>query len=205
MIHSQRRHGAHPFGTLDFDQAPFERRAGERDEASDVLTDGAGHSLAGGIGRARGVNDGDGFMFVSHTGEIFPSGFLPVPAGNVRRDHLVEVYRGAPLFRALRDRSGFKGECGVCEYLPVCGGSRARAYAVTGDWLEAEPFCAHVPRRWERMVEAGEAEPVAEYFARRATRQGFALPVFEAAPAPSAHRCSGSCGACAPGSAGALV
>lgn len=154
-----------------------ERRAGERAESGDVLTDGVAHSLTDGIGRARGVNDGDGFLFVSHTGEIFPSGFLPVSAGSVRTDDLVRVYREAPLFRALRDRSRIKGKCGVCEYLPVCGGSRARAYAVTGDYLEAEPFCAHVPLRYQRLVASGEAEPVEAYFARRARRRGFALPV----------------------------
>jgi AdoMet-dependent heme synthase len=152
------------------------RRAGERTESSDVLTDGSIHSLKDGIGRARGVNDGDGFLFVSHTGEIFPSGFLPVSAGNVRRDDLVEVYRGSPLFQSLRDRSRIKGKCAVCEYLPVCGGSRARAFAVTGDYLEAEPFCAHVPARYARLVAAGEAEPVEQYFARRATRGAYALP-----------------------------
>jgi AdoMet-dependent heme synthase len=153
-----------------------ERRAGLRGEATDVLTDGLEHSLSDGIGRARGVNDGDGFVFVSHRGEIFPSGFLPVEAGNVRTHDLVEVYREAPVFRALRDRSRLKGKCGVCEYLQVCGGSRARSFAVTGDYLEAEPFCAHVPARYARMVEAGEAEPVDAYFARR-NRLAGALPV----------------------------
>ncbi|CAN5781926.1 TIGR04053 family radical SAM/SPASM domain-containing protein [soil metagenome] len=143
-----------------------ERRAGGALD-SDVLTDGVAFSLTDGIGRARGVNDGDGFMFVSHTGDIFPSGFLPVTAGNIRRDDLVDVYRNAPLFRELRDRNNLKGKCNVCEYRPVCGGSRARAYAVTGDYLEAEPFCAHVPVRYQRMIDAGEAEPVEEYFARR--------------------------------------
>ncbi len=154
-----------------------ERRAGMRAEATDVLTDGVASSLTDGIGRARGVNDGDGFLFVSHVGDIFPSGFLPESAGNMRTHDLVDTYRNAPLFRRLRDRSLFKGKCSVCEYLPVCGGSRARAYAVTGDPLEAEPFCAHVPVRYQRMVEAGEAEPVAEYFARRARSHGLALPV----------------------------
>jgi AdoMet-dependent heme synthase len=134
-----------------------ERRSGLRDESSDVLTDGAALSMADGIGRARNVNDGDGFMFVSHTGDIFPSGFLPVAAGNVRTDDLVGVYRDSDLFRTLRDRSTFKGKCGVCEYLKVCGGSRARAFAVTGDYLESEPFCAYVPKKWERMIERGEA------------------------------------------------
>ena len=145
-----------------------ERRAGERTDAPVPLTAGLGFSLADGVGRARGVNDGDGFLFISHTGAIYPSGFLPLAAGNVRRDDLVEVYRYSPLFRQLRDRSLLKGKCGVCEYRDICGGSRARAYAVTGDYLEAEPYCAHVPARWRRMVEAGEAGPVETYFARRA-------------------------------------
>ncbi|HEX6939526.1 MAG TPA: TIGR04053 family radical SAM/SPASM domain-containing protein [Longimicrobiales bacterium] len=147
-----------------------ERRAGERTDAPVPLTAGLGFSLADGVGRARGVNDGDGFLFISHTGAICPSGFLPLAAGNVRHDDLVEVYRDSPLFRQLRDRSLLKGKCGVCEYRDICGGSRARAYAVTGDYLEAEPYCAHVPARWRRMVEAGEAEPAEEYFARRALR-----------------------------------
>lgn len=155
-----------------------ERRAGARAEASDVLTDGVEHSLTDGIGRARGVNDGDGFLFVSHVGDIFPSGFLPKSAGNLRTHNLVDTYRDAPLFRSLRDRSLIKGKCSVCEYLPVCGGSRARAYAVTGDPLEAEPFCAHIPVRYQRMVEAGEAEPVDRYFKTRALQKGVPLPVF---------------------------
>jgi len=125
-----------------------ERRRGERDESSEILTDGVAYSHSDGVGRARGVNDGDGFLFVSHTGDLFPSGFLPLAAGNVRDDDLVDVYRTSPLFTSLRDKSLLKGKCAVCEYKPVCGGSRARAYAVTGDPLAAEPFCAHVPKRW---------------------------------------------------------
>lgn len=125
-----------------------ERRAAERVEAPDGLTGGVMFSLRDGIGRARSVNDGDGFMFVSHTGDIMPSGFLPVAAGNVRTDDLVAVYRDAPLFRTLRDRTRLGGKCGPCEYASVCGGSRARAYAVTGDYLAAEPSCAYQPPRW---------------------------------------------------------
>jgi radical SAM protein with 4Fe4S-binding SPASM domain len=105
-----------------------------------------------GIGRARSVNDGDGFMFISHTGDIMPSGFLPLAAGNLRNDDLVQVYRESPVFLALRDRQSLKGKCGACEYLKVCGGSRARAYAMTGDYLEAEPFCTHVPRGFEALT-----------------------------------------------------
>ena len=153
-----------------------ERRTGERVESPSPVTAGIGFSLADGVGRAKGVNDGDGFVFVSHTGTIHPSGFLPLPAGNVRRDHIVEVYRNSPLFTALRDREQLKGKCGVCEYRDVCGGSRARAFAVTGDYLEAEPFCAHVPVRWQRMIDNGEVEPVEEYFAKRARLRHSAAP-----------------------------
>lgn len=131
-----------------------ERRAGRREKAPQPLTAGVGFSLADGVGRARGVNDGDGFLFISHTGAIYPSGFLPLAAGNVRRDDLVEVYRNSPLFRQLRDRELLEGKCGVCEYREICGGSRARAYAMTGNYLEAEPFCTHIPVRWKRMQEA---------------------------------------------------
>ncbi|MDT8369121.1 MAG: TIGR04053 family radical SAM/SPASM domain-containing protein [Longimicrobiales bacterium] len=131
-----------------------ERRAGlERDR--DVLTSGTGHSDSDGIGRARGVNDGDGFLFISHLGEIFPSGFLPVSAGNVREDDLVEVYREAPLFTELRDRTALKGKCGACPYTNVCGGSRSRAFAVTGDPLAEEPFCAYTPPALARSAAAG--------------------------------------------------
>ena len=147
-----------------------ERRAGARDEAPDELTAGLDFSLKDGVGRAKGVNDGDGFMFVSHTGDIFPSGFLPLSAGNVRTADLVETYRSSPLFLSLRDRSRLKGKCAVCEYRPICGGSRARAFGITGDPLESEPYCAHVPAKYRKMVERGEAEPVEEYFRKRDRR-----------------------------------
>lgn len=100
-----------------------------------------------GIGRAaRGVNDGNGFVFVSHAGEIFPSGFLPLSAGNVKTDSLVDVYRNSDLFRELRDPSRLKGKCGACEYRFLCGGSRARAWAVLGDHRAPDPFCVHIPK-----------------------------------------------------------
>ena len=153
-----------------------ERRAGLRMDAPDVLTDGMLYSQKDGIGRARGVNDGDGFMFVSHLGDIFPSGFLPVKAGNVRGDDIVEVYRRAPVFQQLRSKALLKGKCSVCEYANVCGGSRARAYAVTGDYLEAEPYCAHVPPKYRKLVAQGLAEPVEEYFKSR-MKQRRTLPV----------------------------
>jgi len=95
----------------------------------------------------RGVNDGKGFMFVSHTGEVFPSGFLPLSVGNILWEPLAEIYQNAPLFRALRDSSQLKGKCGRCEFNEVCGGSRARAYALSHDPLAEEPCCAYVPEK----------------------------------------------------------
>ncbi len=80
-----------------------------------------------GIGRApRGINDGKGFVFISHLGEVFPSGFLPVSGGNVRKQSLSEIYRNSPLFRSLRDSKNLEGKCGQCEFREICGGSRAR-------------------------------------------------------------------------------
>lgn len=99
-----------------------------------------------GIGRAaKGVNDGNGFVFIDHIGNIMPSGFLPVSAGNVRTDDLVEVYRHHPIFRELRDPERLRGKCGRCEFRALCGGSRARAYAMTGDYLGEEPCCLYEP------------------------------------------------------------
>jgi radical SAM protein len=92
-----------------------------------------------------GVGDGKGIMFVSHNGEIFPAGFLPLCCGRFPKDSVVDVYQNHPTFRAMRDPDHFKGRCGVCEFRHVCGGSRARAYAVTGDFLETEPDCVYVP------------------------------------------------------------
>ncbi|MDA1258873.1 MAG: TIGR04053 family radical SAM/SPASM domain-containing protein [Chloroflexi bacterium] len=91
------------------------------------------------------TNDGKGIFFVSHMGNVYPSGFLPYRAGNVRTDDPVALYRNAPIFRSLRDPASLKGKCGVCPFNGVCGGSRARAYAMTGDPLGAEPCCPYVP------------------------------------------------------------
>ncbi len=93
-----------------------------------------------------GVTDGKGIMFVSHTGEIYPAGFLPLCCGRLPRDSVVDVYQNHPIFRALRDPDQFKGKCGICEYRYICGGSRARAFAVTGDPLQSEPDCVYQPR-----------------------------------------------------------
>jgi AdoMet-dependent heme synthase len=102
-----------------------------------------------------GVGDGKGIMFVSHTGEIFPAGFLPLCCGRVPHDSVIDVYQNHPVFRALRNPDGFKGRCGVCEYRRVCGGSRARAFALTGDFLETDPDCCYEPKRSAAIIHEG--------------------------------------------------
>ncbi|CQR47186.1 Antilisterial bacteriocin subtilosin biosynthesis protein AlbA [Paraliobacillus sp. PM-2] len=100
-----------------------------------------------GLGRApKGVNDGNGFVFISHIGDVYPSGLLPIKAGNVRETPLGEIYRESEIFKNLRNPNKFKGKCGVCEFRFVCGGSRSRAYALTGDYMESEPFCVYIPK-----------------------------------------------------------
>lgn len=114
-------------------EAPFYRRV-----ASEVARErGAGRPRVGSTGA------GNGFVFVSHTGEVYPSGFLPVSAGNVRDDPLPEIYRDADLMDRLRDRDSFAGPCGSCPFTTECGGSRSRAYAATGDPLESDPLCPY--------------------------------------------------------------
>lgn len=106
---------------------------------------GAAHPGHGAVQHAAGVRDGNGILFISHTGDICPSGFLEIPTGNVKTDDVVEVYRSAPLFRDLRDPAAFAGRCGDCEYHFVCGGSRSRAWAATGDPLAEDPLCTYQP------------------------------------------------------------
>ena len=105
----------------------------------------------------RRVNDGKGFMFISHVGNVYPSGFLPIHAGNVRQTPLQEIYRDSPIFKSLRDTSKLEGKCGACEYKAICGGSRARAYAVTGDPLAQEPCCIYQPKHWDAQRESEAA------------------------------------------------
>jgi radical SAM protein len=89
------------------------------------------------------IGDGKGFVFVSHTGEICPSGFLEISAGNVRTDKLLDVYRNDPMFQRLRDADRTNGKCGLCDYRGLCGGSRARAYGFSGDPFGPEPCCSY--------------------------------------------------------------
>lgn len=91
------------------------------------------------------IRDGHGIVFVSHLGEIYPSGFLPLRCGSVRAQSLPDVYRDSEIFRALHSPDRFHGKCGACEYSHICGGSRARAFAHTGDALGSDPFCPYQP------------------------------------------------------------
>jgi len=95
-------------------------------------------------------------MFVSHTGEIFPAGFLPLCCGRFPRDSVVETYQRHPTFQALRDPDRFKGKCGICEYRYVCGGSRARAFALTGDPLQTDPDCAYRPKPQREPIQPAD-------------------------------------------------
>lgn len=106
---------------------------------------GLGLRGKGSIARQAGINDGKGLLFISHTGEVCPSGFLPLAAGNFRFQRLGDVYRDAALFRVLRDTDHLEGKCGMCQYRNLCGGSRARAYAVTGNYLAEDPNCVFQP------------------------------------------------------------
>ncbi len=122
----------------------IQRKRAETD-GKPVTFQGAGFQYADGLNRpTKGVNDGNGFLFISHIGEIQPSGFLPITAGNVRQDDVVEVYRHSQLFTDLRAPEKIKGQCGLCEFRDLCGGQRGRAYGLTGDYLESDPACIYV-------------------------------------------------------------
>ncbi|WP_435095096.1 radical SAM protein [Halorubrum sp. N11] len=128
---------AEPFG-VKTTEAPFYRRVGLQSDGDE-----------GAARRRGGITAGRGFAFVSHTGEAYPSGFLPSSAGNVRNRSIVDIYRNTELFESLREPDQLKGKCGACEFRQVCGGSRSRAFATTGDPLGSDPLCPHVPDGYE--------------------------------------------------------
>jgi len=144
-----------PFG-LKTTEAPHYRRVRRQQAAETGAESGSGS--AGGEGQRASVLAGDGFVFVSHIGEVFPSGFLPKSAGTVPEDHLVDVYRESELFTALRDRERLQGKCGACPFRQVCGGSRSRAYAHTGNPLASDPLCPYVPPEYDGPLPWDDAE-----------------------------------------------
>jgi AdoMet-dependent heme synthase len=100
----------------------------------------------------RGCLAGIGFCFISHRGVVQGCGYLDIEAGNVRKQSFSEIWADSTLFQQLRDLSNIKGKCGVCEYKRICGGCRARAYEITGDYLEAEPYCVYEPTKWIKQT-----------------------------------------------------
>jgi radical SAM protein len=109
------------------------------------------------------INAGNGFVFISRRGDVFPSGFMPIRVGNVREKSLVDIYREAPLFNDLRNTDKYEGRCGLCEFVGICGGSRSRAYAVTGDPMAEEPFCTYEPGSFpfqEELAAKLEQKPI---------------------------------------------
>ena len=94
----------------------------------------------------KGCLAGTGVCFISHEGEVFPCGYLPAMAGDLRRQTFAEVWKSSEVFAQLRDTGGLKGKCGCCEFRNICMGCRARAFAATGDFMEEEPFCIYQPR-----------------------------------------------------------
>jgi len=139
-----------PFGVKTTEAMHYRRYVAQRIKAEHGVTEN--ENAKGVAWRTAGVSDGKGFVFVSHTGEIFPSGFLPVSGGNVLQEPLTSVYRDSVLFRTLRDTSQRGGKCGLCEYQKICGGSRSRAYAFTGDYLAEDPRCVYQPQLSEAIA-----------------------------------------------------
>jgi radical SAM protein with 4Fe4S-binding SPASM domain len=112
----------------------------------------AGHPGGNGSGQnmaamTKGCLAGSAICFVSHTGEVFPCGYLPVSAGNVRRQSMSEIWNDSAVFAKLRDVDQLEGKCGLCEFKKVCLGCRARAYYTSGNYMAEEPYCVYEPKR----------------------------------------------------------
>lgn len=108
---------------------------------------GGSHNMAA---LTKGCLAGSQICFVSHTGEVFPCGYLPVSAGNVKRESMREIWESSPLFQELRDDDHLEGKCGACEFKRICMGCRARAFYASGNYMAEEPFCIYEPVRWRR-------------------------------------------------------
>lgn len=148
-----------PFGVKTTEAPQYRRVSMQRARAAGGDGSDADSRPANeGVSRRSGIVAGDGFAFVSHTGEVFPSGFLPQSAGNVREQSVREIYRNVPLFESLRDRDRLEGKCGACPYRNVCGGSRSRAFAHTGNPLASDPLCPYVPDGYDGPL-PWDAEP----------------------------------------------
>ena len=94
----------------------------------------------------KGCLAGTGVCFISHLGEVYPCGYLPVMAGDLRKQTFADVWENSQVFHTLRDTESLKGKCGYCEFRNICMGCRARAFAATGDYMDEEPFCIYQPK-----------------------------------------------------------
>ena len=128
----------------------------------------AGHPAGAHSGHPGGLNAmtkgclaGTGVCFISHEGEVYPCGYLPVLAGDLRRQTFVDIWEKSLVFEQLRDTGNLKGKCGCCEFRNICMGCRARAFAATGDFLDEEPFCVYEPRGSAKDKVAPGARPTA--------------------------------------------
>lgn len=145
-----------------FQRIVAQHRRQERGQPNLVRPGNTGHGHPGGNGRGADLNQqhpgsldrttrgclaGDGYCFISYCGNVTPCGYFPVIAGNVRQQPFREIYEDSHLFQSLRNLDGYGGKCGVCEFLRVCGGCRARAYSLTGDYLAEEPYCVYQPQK----------------------------------------------------------
>ncbi len=136
-------------------KAPFAVKTTEGHHFRRVLMQrngGGMHTPRPGMRSPLGIRDGRGVMFISHTGEVTPSGFLPMVCGNVRDRHPADIYRNHPLFVSLRDSDALGGKCGACEFRRVCGGSRSRAFGVSGDAFAEDPSCPYQPPKWKKST-----------------------------------------------------
>jgi radical SAM protein len=142
---------------------PVEQLLAEANARSLTPTEVAPNAKATKILRAPlGVNDGRGVVFISHTGDVQPSGFLNLVGGNVRSRSLSGIYRSSDVFTRVRDFTQLKGKCGLCEFKSICGGSRSRAYAITGDPMRSDPYCVYQPARKEGNHADGKSRPRGE-------------------------------------------
>jgi AdoMet-dependent heme synthase len=139
-----------PYGIKTTEAMHYRRYVAQRMKAEH--RNAASEAAGAVVWRTAGVSDGKGFVFVSHKGEIFPSGFLPLNGGNVLEESLTDVYRNSELFKTLRDTTQREGKCGICEYQKICGGSRSRAYALTGNYLAEDPRCTYQPNLAEALA-----------------------------------------------------
>ncbi len=135
----------HYFRVMRTRRSQLRRQGGEQALPASYERQVHGHPHGQMHAATKGCLAGTGVCFVSHRGEVFPCGYLPLEAGNVRQTPFGRIWQESPLFASLRDPDLLEGKCGICQFKSLCSGCRARAYALTGNYLAEEPFCAYSP------------------------------------------------------------